>query len=81
MILSDEDERLKELETWFINRGYNSGKVRPDIDRVKTINRNDLLTKREKEIILLQEDLIQGNWYYGNYYYDSDYFLMIYVLC
>ena len=43
-------ERLKELETWFINRGYNSGKVRPDIDRVKTINRNDLLTKREKEI-------------------------------
>ena len=44
------DERLKELETWFINRGYNSGKVRPDIDRVKTINRNDLLTKREKEI-------------------------------
>ena len=44
------DERLKELETWFINRGYNSEKVRPDIDRVKTINRNDLLTKREKEI-------------------------------
>ena len=44
------DERLKELETWFINRGCNSGKVRPDIDRVKTINRNDLLTKREKEI-------------------------------
>ena len=44
------DECLKELETWFINRGYNSEKVRPDIDRVKTINRNDLLTKREKEI-------------------------------
>ena len=44
------DEHLKELETWFINRGYNSGKVRPDIDRVKTINRNDLLIKREKEI-------------------------------
>ena len=40
------DERLKELETWFTNRGYNSEKVRPEIERVKTMNRTDLLSKR-----------------------------------
>ena len=44
------DERLKELETWFTNRCYNSEKVRPKIERVKTMNRTDLLSKREKEI-------------------------------
>ena len=52
-IISDDivlDERLKELESWFTNRGYNSEKVRPEIDRVKTMNRTDLLSKREKEI-------------------------------
>ena len=44
------DERLKELETWFTNRCYNSEKVRPKIERVKTMNRTDMLSKREKEI-------------------------------
>ena len=44
------DERLKELEPWFTNRGYNSEKVKPEIERVKNINRADLLRKRIKEI-------------------------------
>ena len=44
------DERLKELETWFTNRGYNSEKVKPEIERVKNMNRADLLSKRKKEI-------------------------------
>ena len=44
------DERLKELETWFTNRGYNSEKVKPEIERVNTMNRADLLSKRKKEI-------------------------------
>ena len=44
------DERLKELETCFKNRGYNSEKVKPKIERLKTTNRTDLLSKREKEI-------------------------------
>ena len=44
------DERLKELETCFKNRDYNSEKVKPKIERVKTTNRTDLLRKREKEI-------------------------------
>ena len=41
-IISDDivlDERLKELETWFTNRGYNSEKVKPEIERVKNMNR------------------------------------------
>ena len=44
-IVSDDivfDERLKELETWFTNRGYNSEKVKPEIERVNTMNRADL---------------------------------------
>ena len=52
-IISDEtmlDERLKELQTWFANRGYNSEKVKPEIERVKNMNRADLLSKRKKEI-------------------------------
>ena len=45
------DECLKELETWFTNRGYNSEEeFRPEIERVKTTNRNELLSKRKKEI-------------------------------
>ena len=44
------DERLKKLETWFTNRGYNSEKVIPEIEKIKTMNRTDLLSKREKEI-------------------------------
>ena len=44
------NERLKELETWFTNRGYNSKKVRPEIERVKAMNRTDLLSKGDKEI-------------------------------
>ena len=35
------DERLKELETWFTNRGYNSENIKPEIERVKTMNRAD----------------------------------------
>ena len=35
------DECLKELETWFTNRCYNSEKVRPETERVKTMNRTD----------------------------------------
>ena len=52
-IISDDivlDERLKELETWFTNRGYNSEKVKPEIERVNTMNRADLLSKRKEEI-------------------------------
>ena len=44
------DERLKELETWFTNRGYNSENIKPEIERVKTMNRADLLRKHKKEI-------------------------------
>ena len=52
-ITSDDivlDERLKELQTWFTNRGYNSEKVKPEIERVKTMNRANLLSKRKKKI-------------------------------
>ena len=52
-IISDDivlDERLKELETWFKNRSYNSEKVRPEFEGVKTMNRADLLSKCKKEI-------------------------------
>ena len=44
------DERLKELETWFTNCGYHSEKVKPEIERVKTMNKTDLLRKLKKEI-------------------------------
>ena len=52
-IISDDiliDERLKELQTWFTNRGYNSEKVKKEIERVKTMNRANLLSKRKKKI-------------------------------
>ena len=44
------DEGLKKLETWFTNRGYNSEKVKPEIERGKTMSKADLLRKRKKEI-------------------------------
>ena len=44
------DERLKELETCFTNRRYNSEKVKPEIERVKNMDRANLLSKRKKEI-------------------------------
>ena len=44
------DERLKELQTCFTNRGYNSEKVKPELERVKNMDRADLLSKRKKEI-------------------------------
>ena len=44
------DERLKELQTWFTNRGYDSEKVKKEIERVKTMNRANLLYKRKKKI-------------------------------
>ena len=53
-IISDDnvllDERLKELETWFTNRNYNSEKVTPEIERVKMMSRTDLLSKPKKEV-------------------------------
>ena len=45
------DECLKELETWFTNSSYNSEKVRPEIERVKTMSKSDLLSKCKKEIV------------------------------
>ena len=44
------DERLKKLKTWFTNRGYNSENIKPEIERVKTMNQADLLSKHKKEI-------------------------------
>ena len=44
------DDCLKELETCFTNRGYNSEKVKPEIERVKNMDRADLLSKHKKEI-------------------------------
>ena len=44
------DERLKELQTWFTNRGYDSEKVKKEIERVKTMNRANLISKRKKKI-------------------------------
>ena len=52
-IISDDivlGECLKELETCFTNRVYNSEKVKLEIERVKTMNRVDLLSRRKKEI-------------------------------
>ena len=52
-IISDDivlDERLQELETCFENRGCNLKNIRPEIERVKNMNRTDLLSKHEKEI-------------------------------
>ena len=52
-IISDDivlDERLKELQTWFTNLGYNSEKVKKEIERVKTMNRANLISKRKKKI-------------------------------
>ena len=44
------DDCLNKLETCFTNRGYNSEKVKPEIERVKNMDRADLLSKRKKEI-------------------------------
>ena len=44
------DECLKKLKTWFTNRGYNSENIKPEIERVKTMNQADLLSKHKKEI-------------------------------
>lgn len=44
------DEGLKKLETWFKNRGCNSEKVKPEIEKVKTMSSTDLLSNRKKEI-------------------------------
>ena len=54
-IISDDivlDERLKELETWFTNCGYHSEKVKPEIERVKTMNKTDLLRKLKRRLII-----------------------------
>ena len=40
-------ERLVELESWLVKRGYNSENVKPEIERVHLKSRTDLLQKRE----------------------------------
>ena len=52
-IISDDIalvERLKELETWFTNRGFNSKKVKPEIERVKNHSGFDLPSGSNKSV-------------------------------
>ena len=49
-IISDDSVLDERLETWFTNRDYNSLKLKPEIERVKTMNMADLLRKYQKEI-------------------------------
>ena len=51
-ICSDENNlnrRLLELESWLSKRGYSSKNVRPEIERVHSVSRDDLLKKVERE--------------------------------
>ena len=51
-ICSDEinlNRRLLELESWLGKREYSSKNVRPEIERVHSISRDDLLKKVERE--------------------------------
>ena len=57
-IISDDIvlvERLKELETWFTNRGFNSKKVKPEIERVKNHSGFDLPSGSNKVYEILQK--------------------------
>ena len=50
-IISNEEtlvERLNELESWLTNRGYKKEKVRSEINRVHSLERDDLLRKRTR---------------------------------
>ena len=52
-IVSDEsrlNERLNELHSWIVNRGYKSEDVKKEIDRARTPNREDLSNKKEKTL-------------------------------
>ena len=52
-ICSDENvlnERLTQLETLLLKRGYLQEKVRPEIERVNLTLREDLLKKSEKNV-------------------------------
>ena len=53
LICSDENvlnERLTQLETWLLKRGYLQENVRSEIERVNLTSREDLLKKSEKNI-------------------------------
>ena len=47
---TDLQEKLKGLETWLLERGYRSERVRPEIQRVNNVERNSLLIKKPKRI-------------------------------
>ena len=51
-ICSDEEnlnERLSELESWLEKRGYLSKNVKPEIKRVHSVSRAELLKKVQKQ--------------------------------
>ena len=51
-ICSDENNlnrRLLELESWLGKRGYPSKNVRPEIERVHSVSRDNLLKKVDRE--------------------------------
>ena len=51
-ICSDENNlnrRLLELESWLGKRVYSSKNIRPEIERVHSVSRDDLLKKVERE--------------------------------
>ena len=50
----DLQRKLLDLESWLTGRGYKSEIIRPEIQKVNLINRNNLLKKRPKH----QEDSI-----------------------
>ena len=53
-IFSDKDDletKLSNLEDWLSNRGYKKEDIRPEIQRVHSVDRNDLLTKRKKNTV------------------------------
>ena len=50
----DLQRKLLDLESWLIDRGYKSKFIRPEIQKVNLIDRNNLLKKRPKH----QEDSI-----------------------
>ena len=41
---------MNELHSWIVNRGYKSEDVKKEIDRARTLNREDLLNKKEKTL-------------------------------
>ena len=50
-ICSDENDlqqKLISLESWLVNRGYRAEKVRPEIQKINSIDRANLLIKKTK---------------------------------